>query len=710
MAANGVMTRFIDSINPDDPEYIRDQQRPAAVAADIQEMQKRERVQQVLKATDFRSDLESLIIDALSLGANNPTSVAVLQHISEITGPVSNKNANQTRALNATPINDVRGGDGLQYSKCEKQLRCKLSTLFRLIDLHGWSDGLSGHITARVSQDTEHFLIDPHGMLYKEITASCLVKVDMQGNVVMPGSTPFGIDQTSYRIHAAIHAFRPDLKCIVHLNNGAPAAVSSMKCGLLPISHEAVVVGNVSYFEYNGFLENEAEEDKFAKTLGVKNKVMVLRNNGILVCGATIEEAFHICTKLNHACDTQVRAVAVGVENLTTLSEDVRDKIQELAGSHSTVGQESSGNDRRWKTGELEFEAWTRVLDNAGYRTGHHYKEPMVKSHVPGQARNRDIEYPPASSSLLLELDEDARMQLLRDLVEKKKEAERTRWIYSPNAYQKVEMSESGTPDPQKVVRWVKDKDASPIGTPLKISSSLQFAPPGTDAKEMKSKQAEMKARRMQGEMSSGPQSKRVNWDEADQFAEAMQRGDRLVTVSAVSKGIIERDQQLNVGSYKQTYARNPFTSVTDEEINAYKREVVDGSHGRPASAQDDERHVQRARQDFVQADDDSDQLEQPNIFRRFASARSKGEKAGRQGGSMPPDLRSKSARYGRRSKDEDNMDENSKAETLAASSGKKKKKGFFSFGSSSNKKDKKSKAPGKQSSSDEISSPTKSP
>ena len=115
-------------------------------------------------------------------------------------------------------MNDIRGLEGMGYTKAEKQLRCKLAAAYRLVDMHGWSQNVYNHITLRISQDTEHFLINPFGMLYHEITASSLVKIDMQGSVVEPGTTNFGVNVAGFVLHSAIHANRPDIKCIIHLH------------------------------------------------------------------------------------------------------------------------------------------------------------------------------------------------------------------------------------------------------------------------------------------------------------------------------------------------------------------------------------------------------------------------------------------------------------------------------------------------------------
>lgn len=126
---------------------------------------------------------------------------------------------------------------------------------------------------ARLSQKEEHFLVNAYGLLYNEVTASSLVKVDMQGNVIESGTTNFSVNVGGFQLHAAIYAARPDLKCIVHLHTPSVLAVSSLKDGLLPISQEAAVLGDVSHHSYIGIPNEPEERDKIARNLGPNNKV-----------------------------------------------------------------------------------------------------------------------------------------------------------------------------------------------------------------------------------------------------------------------------------------------------------------------------------------------------------------------------------------------------------------------------------------------------
>ncbi len=272
------------------------------------------------------------------------------------------------------PINDIRGLEGMGYTKSEKQLRCKLAACYRLVDLFGWSQGIYNHITQRISQDTEHFLLNPFGMLYSEVTASSLVKVDMQGSVVEGGTTNFGVSVAGFTLHSAIHAARPDIKAIIHVHYPSVVAVSAAKSGLLPLSQEACMLGNVSYHAYGGIVVDPAEKETLARDLGVHNKVMLLRNHGAVCCGETVEEAFFYAHHLVLACDAQLKMAPIGLDNLVLIDDDTRRKVWErvqLGGggvnSVTEGGPDGSGDKKRrsWGVGEMEFEALMRWLDNA---------------------------------------------------------------------------------------------------------------------------------------------------------------------------------------------------------------------------------------------------------------------------------------------------------------------------------------------------------
>ncbi|XP_046594798.1 protein hu-li tai shao isoform X1 [Neodiprion lecontei] len=581
-------------------EEEKSKMRPADIDADMREMERRKRVEMMMNSRLFREELERIIETQMKDGGAGPS--GLLQQISDMMGAQGARfNSNVFKSSNCVvPINDIRGVESMGYAKGEKLLRCKLAAVFRLLDLYGWTQGVGGHITARLNQDQEHFLVNPYGLLYHEVTASSLVKVDMQGSVVEQGTTNFGVHITGFQLHSTIHAARPDIKCIIHITTPSVIAVSSLKCGLLPLGQESIVIGEVSTHQYIGGVVELEEKEKISRNLGPVNKIMFLTNRGALCCGETVEEAFYNVYNTVLACETQLKLIPVGLDNLTLVSEESRKAIFEASRKppvphHASVAEPSPLADKlekRWRIGGTEFEALMRMLDNAGFRTGYIYRHPLIKGEPP-RPRN-DVEVPPAVSSLgyLLEEEELYKQGLWKG---GRKGTDRSRWLNSPNVYQKVEILETGTPDPKKITKWVDQNaeewvtDGSPThsSTPVKIESALQFVPKNTNPKEFKQLQQQIKDYRRADKISAGPQShilEGVTWDEAKKMQDATisATGEQVVLVGAASKGIIQRGFQHNAMVYKTPYAKNPFDAITDQELDQYKKDVERKQKGDP--------------------------------------------------------------------------------------------------------------------------------
>jgi ribulose-5-phosphate 4-epimerase/fuculose-1-phosphate aldolase len=200
-------------------------------------------------------------------------------------------------------------------SKAEWQLRCDLAAAYRLVQLFGWDDLVFTHISARVPTSTheQHFLINPYGFLFEEITASSLVKVDAHGNKVpLPdGSVPSNpINPAGFTIHSAVHAGRHDAICVMHTHSINGIAVSAQKQGVLPISQQSLfVLASLGYHNYEGVALNEAEKPRLAVDLA-QNAFLMLRNHGLLTVGASISDAFLQMYIFEAACMIQVRASA----------------------------------------------------------------------------------------------------------------------------------------------------------------------------------------------------------------------------------------------------------------------------------------------------------------------------------------------------------------------------------------------------------------
>nr|XP_031842972.1 uncharacterized protein LOC116431534 isoform X1 [Nomia melanderi]XP_031842973.1 uncharacterized protein LOC116431534 isoform X1 [Nomia melanderi]XP_031842974.1 uncharacterized protein LOC116431534 isoform X1 [Nomia melanderi] len=573
-------------------EEEKSKMRPADIDADMREMERRKRVEMMMNSRLFREELERIIETQMKDGAG-PS--GLLQQISDMMGAQGARfNGNVFKSSNCVlPINDIRGVESMGYAKGEKLLRCKLAAVFRLLDLYGWTQGVGGQITARLNQDQEHFLVNPYGLLYHEITASSLVKVDMQGTIVEQGTTNFGVHVTGFQLHSTIHAARPDIKCIVHITTPSVTAISSLKCGLLPIGQESIVIGEVSTHQYIGGSFEPEEKEKIARNLGPVNKVMLLTNRGALCCGETVEEAFFNVYNTVLACETQLKLMPAGLDNLNLITEESKKAIFEASRKPPTPQQTAPISEstalaekleKRWRIGGTEFEALMRMLDNAGFRTGYIYRNPLVKGEPP-RPRN-DVEVPPAVSSLgyLLEEEELYKQGLWKG---GRKGTDRSRWLNSPNVYQKVEILETGTPDPKKITKWVSDGSPTHSSTPVKIDSALQFVPKNTNPKEFKQIQQQIKDYRRADKISAGPQShilEGVTWEEAKKMQDATisGTGEQVVLVGAASKGIIQRGFQHNAMVYKTPYAKNPFDAVTDQELDQYKKEVERKQKGDP--------------------------------------------------------------------------------------------------------------------------------
>ncbi|XP_059084089.1 protein hu-li tai shao-like isoform X2 [Tigriopus californicus] len=563
--------------------------RPVNIEQDVREMERRKRVEAIMGSKLFREELERVVTDSLrESGAEGITNMlSDMMHVK-----VGSSGGTRPGTSTVFPINDIRGLDSMGYTKHERALRCKLAAAYRLVDLFGWTQGIYNHITLRVSQDTEHFLINPFGMLFSEITASSLVKIDMKGHLVEGGTTNFGVNVAGFMLHSAIHSARPDLKCIIHVHVPAIVAVSATKCGLLPLCQEACLIGDVSYHNYLGLVVEESERDILAKDLGVHNKVMLLRNHGAICCGETLEEAFLYAHHLVLACETQLKMMPMGLDNLVLIEDDVRRKVFERGqmggggvNSTSEGGPDGSGDKKKrtWGVGELEFEALMRNLDNSGYRTGFTFKQPLVKEE-PAKPKS-DVELPPSVSSLGYLLEEEnlykdgpLRALLANYTKQATKGAGRTKWMNSPNVYQKVEVLETGTPDPKKITKWVAD-DSPSRTTPIRVDDPNQFVPLGTTKKEFKKIQKAMKEGRRAGGITAGPESKVLDgatWeDRVDSVNRQYAYGDMDYKVGAASKGIIQRDYQHHATVYGSAYAKNPFDNVSSEELQEYQR-IID--------------------------------------------------------------------------------------------------------------------------------------
>jgi ribulose-5-phosphate 4-epimerase/fuculose-1-phosphate aldolase len=240
-----------------------------------------------------------------------------------------------------------------RVSESEWNMRCDLAAAYRLAAHYRWTDLIYTHFSARVP-GTHHLLINPYGMMFDEVTASSLVKIDEEGNVI-EDVTGLGINHAGFVIHGAVHQARPEIVCVVHTHTRAGVAVSAQKHGLLPISQHALVLyGELTYHGYEGVALEMDERERIAADLGPTSKAMIMRNHGLLSLGATVGEAFHYMYYLDASCQIQIDALAGGYEKL-----EILDEVTARKGHAQIHGPNGNQLQKEWPT-------LLRMLDRKG--------------------------------------------------------------------------------------------------------------------------------------------------------------------------------------------------------------------------------------------------------------------------------------------------------------------------------------------------------
>lgn len=233
----------------------------------------------------------------------------------------------------------------------EWQLRVDLAAAYRLVAAFGMSDLVYTHISARIPGPEHHFLINPYGLLFDEVTASSLIKVDMSCNKL--SESPFPVNPAGFTIHSAVHAVREDAGCVLHTHTRAGAAVSAQKCGLLPISQQSTfVLASLAYHDYEGLALNAEEKPRLQADLGQCRHLM-LRNHGLLTVGRGIPEAFVAMYNFENACRIQIDAQAAGQELI-----HIDPTVIEGAGQLARTASNGQGSGLYWP-------ALLRKLDRA---------------------------------------------------------------------------------------------------------------------------------------------------------------------------------------------------------------------------------------------------------------------------------------------------------------------------------------------------------
>jgi ribulose-5-phosphate 4-epimerase/fuculose-1-phosphate aldolase len=245
-----------------------------------------------------------------------------------------------------------------RVSPAEWAMRIDIAACYRLVALFGMNDLVYNHISGRVPGEAGHFLINPYGYAYEEVTASSLVKIDFDGNVVLDSGTGCGVNRAGFVIHSAVHKARHDVDCVIHTHSPAGMAVSALKCGLLPLTQNAMFFGRLGYHDYESVAIDLDEQKRLVRDLGPDGRAMILRNHGLLTAGTTVCEAFVTMHWLEKACQAQVMAMACNTELNHPSPEVVR-----LTNERYLPGQ-------RRNITELEWPAMLRMLDrrDPGFR------------------------------------------------------------------------------------------------------------------------------------------------------------------------------------------------------------------------------------------------------------------------------------------------------------------------------------------------------
>lgn len=241
----------------------------------------------------------------------------------------------------------------------EQEMRVNLAAAFRLVDLYGWSDLLATHLSARVPGTHDQFLINPFGVMFDEMTASALVKVDMEGNIL--SETNYPINPAGFTVHSAVHMMREDVDCVIHTHTAAGLGVATQKDGLLPLTQQALaVMAHAGYHDYEGIAFDLAERDSMGRDLG-DNNVLFLRNHGLVTVGKTVGEAFMWMYRAERACKFQLAFQQAGAE-ATEIPEDLIEATFER-------NRHANSSEGYRPIGVNEWPALLRKLDreNPGY-------------------------------------------------------------------------------------------------------------------------------------------------------------------------------------------------------------------------------------------------------------------------------------------------------------------------------------------------------
>uniref|UniRef100_A0A8C5IZ76 Adducin 2 n=1 Tax=Junco hyemalis TaxID=40217 RepID=A0A8C5IZ76_JUNHY len=460
----------------EDPEFLRARGGAGDLRQDFNLMEQKKRVTMILQSPSFREELESLIQEQMKKG-NNSSHVWALRQIADFmatTSPATLPTSPMGLA-SVTPINDLHGTEGPALAKGERLMRCKVGSIHRLLDLYGWAQLGHAAVTVRGHE----------GFWGRWDLEGC--KCVLKGLLLDFGAV-----------------WRSSAPCPVPPR----AQVSAMRCGLLPISRAALLLGDVAYFDFRGEVEDEADRVELQKCLGPTCKILVLRNHGVLALGDTAEEAFYSIFHLQAACEVQVSALASagGAQNLIVLERAQQQQRGPQGLSAVRRAGATFGPLHKSRLGEHEFEALMRMLDNLGYRTGYTYRYPFVQEKSKPKS---DVLIPATVTAFVFE-EEPAGTPALRQHAHKQQK-EKTRWLNTPNTYTRVSLAEEqGSAGAQRTkTTWLRadEVEKGSSGTPIRIENPNQFVPLYTDPQEVLEMRNKIREQNRQDVKSAGPQS-----------------------------------------------------------------------------------------------------------------------------------------------------------------------------------------------------------
>lgn len=240
-----------------------------------------------------------------------------------------------------------------QVSPEEWQVRVDLAACYRLVAMYGYTEMIANHISVRVPGTKDQFLLNPYGMLYEEIDASSLIKIDVDGNILF-NATDYSVNKAGFVIHSAVHMARHDAACVAHTHTPAGMAVSAMECGLLPLAQTSMRFVHIAYHDFEGIADDIDERERLVQHLG-NHEAMILRNHGLLVTGRDVPAAFNVLYRLERACEVQVMAMAANTKLVLPSKEILEETYQKMQPKPEAMH----------RNGSLAWAALLRKLDRA---------------------------------------------------------------------------------------------------------------------------------------------------------------------------------------------------------------------------------------------------------------------------------------------------------------------------------------------------------